>query len=63
VMSMAWKAVIESIRPIGEVEVGRWDSKKDAESQMYTEFGMHWQRFLEPERDVDVVLKLKEVVE
>ena len=60
---MAWKAVIEKVEPIGEVVVGTWDSKKDAEEEMYMELGLHWQRYLEPVKDVNVVLKLKEVVE
>lgn len=59
---MAWKAVIMDIIPIRELVVGEWDTKDEAEKHMYTELGMHWQRFLEPMKDIDVRLKLQEVI-
>lgn len=59
---MVWKAIIEKITPIGEVGIGTWDTKEDAEKEMYYELGLHWNRYLEPDKNVIVVLKLKEVL-
>jgi hypothetical protein len=59
---MAWKAVIDKIEPIGEVEIGTWPTKEEAKKNMYFELGLHYKRYLVPEDTVRVELKLKEVV-
>jgi hypothetical protein len=56
---MAWKAVIDKIEPIGEIEIGTWERKEDAEKEAHLELGLHWERYM---KDVEVSIKLKEVV-